>query len=163
MRLLIVGSGRCVWKDLEKLGFPDSPLEADVMAVNDMIMHYPYHLTHAYSLNKKMLDKWVEARRPAYSHLRKHCPKRSSSAERHNREIPAKSSGVNAVYCGLDLGYSEIVVCGVPLDNTGHYFDPPWIKTAFDRSAGHLLYCDFGENVFFMSGRASGERPDWLL
>ena len=137
-----------MWNDLNEL--PESP--ADVMAVNDMIIHYPYKLKHAYSLNKDMLDKWVAVRG---EQVRKHCPKTTK------RRGHVKSSGINAIYCGLDLGYDQIVVCGVPLDNAGHYFDPPWIKTAFDRNAGHLH--KFGESVYFMSGRASGERPDWLL
>jgi len=123
------------------------------MAVNDMIVHYPYPIVHAHSINRQMLQAWTETRRPKNKNLKKHC----------FRWPGVKSSGLNAVYCGLDLGYSEIVVCGVPLDNSGHYFDPPWLQTAFDRNAGHLSGCSFDENVYFMSGRASGERPVWLL
>ena len=37
---------------------------------------------------------------------------------------------------GLGLGYSKIYLCGVPLDNGPHYFDPPWTHTNFERSGG---------------------------
>ena len=131
MNLLIVGSGRCVWDDLAKVDLPE-----DIMAVNDMIVHFPYKLKYAYSLNREMLKNWVA--------LRKDSPIQLS-----NRKPKIKSSGVNAVFCGLDLGYEKITVCGIPFDNSGHYFEPPWIKTAFER---HEII-KFDERVTFVSGR----------
>jgi hypothetical protein len=145
VKLLIVGSGRCVWDDLEKIGFPDNPPNSIVMAVNDMIVHYPYRVDHAYSLNRSMLDKWIAARRYNTGPIIKHSPKTNK------RRSGVKSSGINAVYCGLDLGYEQIIVCGVPLDNSGHYFEPEWMKSRFDRGAGHLV--KFDENIKFVSGR----------
>src|SRR5210317_799143 len=135
-RLLIVGSGRCVWDDLESIGYPDNPPALDIMAVNDMIVHYPYPIKYAYSLNREMLDKWISVRKYNTGPIIKHHPRTVK------RISGAKSSGVNAVYCGLYLGYTEILVCGVPLDNSGHYFNPPWEVTRFDRNAGHLRYFD---------------------
>jgi len=29
------------------------------------------------------------------------------------------------------LGYDKIVLAGIPLDNSGHYFEPPWRKSNF--------------------------------
>ena len=136
MRLIIVGTARCVWDDLSRSNL----LSADIMAINDMICHYPFHLDYAFSLNKEMLNNWVEARQFP------------GKPEKHSKHVPhVKSSGMNAVYCGLDLGYDEIIVCGVPLDNSGHYFDPPWKKTRFNRNAGQK----FDERVTFVSGRCS--------
>jgi len=164
MRLIIVGSGRCVWDDLEQL----LPIECDVMAVNDAIMHYPYKLTHAYSIDNSMLNEWVAARRPWHKKLdglvRKHCMFKCPNAERQILKVHA-NSGINAIHRGLDLGYTEIIVCGVPVDNSGHYFDPPWIETNYDKEKDHLHYChapEFEGKVYFMSGRASGKKPAWL-
>ena len=35
------------------------------------------------------------------------------------------SSALPACYVGLALGYESILLAGVPLDDTGHFFDPP--------------------------------------
>ena len=173
MRLIIVGSGRCVWDDLALIGFPRQPKE-DVMAVNDMIMHFPYPIQHAYSIDNSRLNEWLAARRPWYSRadgvVRKHCIFKCPGAEKQDLKVHA-NSGINAVYCALDLGYTEITVCGVPVDNTGHYFDPPWVETNYERLGtestkyilgDHIKYCDFDERVYFISGRASGKKPSWF-
>lgn len=165
-RLVIVGSGRCVWDDLEQL----LPVTCDVMAVNDMIMHYPDKLTHAYSNDFDMLNNWVAARRPMFKQLdgkvRTHCCFPCPGAEIHNVKGHG-SSGLNAIYVGLELGYDEIIVCGVPLDNNGHYFDAPWIRTNFENEiptkkrpgADQIRFWSraketvFKGKVFSMSGR----------
>jgi len=150
MRLIIVGSGRCVWDDLDLI-----PIDSDVMAVNDMIMHFPFKLTHAYSVDQYMLNAWVQARRPEYKKrdgkIRLHCPFPCENAELQDLKVQA-NSGINAIYCALDLGYTDIKVCGVPLSSEGHYFDPPWVKTPYE-TTDHLQYCNFDERVEFMSGR----------
>jgi len=131
-KLLIVGSGRCVWDDLLKV----NPLHFDVMAVNDMIIHYPGPLKHAYSNDWKMLPHWVNARRPRYV---KDWGRPISHTCHGNKSWPWPGHGtssLNAVYTGLALGYSEIVIAGVPLDDGGHYFDPPWVKTNFTKEVG---------------------------
>ena len=43
------------------------------------------------------------------------------------------TSSLNGCYTGLALGYDEIVLCGAPLDDSGHYFDPPTWHTNFVR------------------------------
>ena len=166
MRLVIVGSSRCVWDDLEQL----LPVTCDVMAVNDMIMHYPGKLAHAYSNDFDMLNNWVAARRPMFKQLdgkvRAHCCFPCSGAEIHNVKGHG-SSGLNAIYVGLELGYDHITVCGVPLDNNGHYFDAPWIRTNFENEiptrnrpgADQIRFWSraketvFKGKVFSMSGR----------
>jgi len=177
VRLIIVGSGRCVWDDLEKL----LPIECDVMAVNDAIMHYPYKLTHAYSIDNSMLNEWVAARRPWYKKLdgvvRKHCLFKCPGAEKQELKVHA-NSGLNSVYCALDLGYTEIVVCGVPLDNSGHYWGAHWEKSNYEeedktrkrpRSDQIMLWKEakatvFEGRVFSMSGRTRDilGLPPWL-
>lgn len=122
--LVIVGSGRSVWADLH-----DAP-EGDCMAVNDAIMHVPKPLKHAYSNAAEMLPHWLGARREDLKKRDKatgvhHC--RTFWQSGHYWPWPGHgTSTLNAVYTGIALGYSPIVICGVPLDNTGHYFDPPW-------------------------------------
>jgi hypothetical protein len=37
-------------------------------------------------------------------------------------------SGLFAAQVGICLGYEQIILCGVPQDNSGRFFDPPWVK-----------------------------------
>lgn len=161
MKLIIVGSGRNVWDDLEKLW----PVDCDVMAVNDSIMHYPENLRYAYSNDFEMLPKWVEARRPTFkqkdTNLEMHCCFPCKGAKVHEVGIHA-NSGLCAAVVSLELGYNEIILCGIPQDNEGHYFDAPWERTNYENSVGrrfspdHIRYWSnpmFKNKVFSMSGR----------
>jgi len=166
--LLIAGSARCVWQDIKT--FYKSNLYHDVMCVNDVGMHFPGRVDHWYSNDSRMIQRWRAARRPRYT-------------REHDREMPPVthscfggadyrwpwpghgSSGLNAVYTGLALGYQRIVLAGIPLDNSGHYFDPPWVKGNFvsevpDRKGAPKYWQMAAREVFHgrvrsMSGRTA--------
>ncbi len=132
--LLIVGSSRGVWEELDQ-NYPNDGIyykTPDVMCLNDMVMHFPGRVTHAYSNDNHMLPSWVAARRPRF----KKDFSESIHAHSCNGGWPWPghgSSGLNAVYTGLALGYDSITIAGVPLDDSGHYFDPLWKKTNFTK------------------------------
>lgn len=143
-KLLIVGGARCVWDDLLKIDRSDF----DIMCVNDIIMHYPEDVKHGYSNDFRMLPKWIEARRPGLN----------TGIIPHSCFGPSSwpwpghgNSGLNACYTGLGLGYSEIVLAGMPMDDSGHYFDPPWIKTNYSNLSHY--WTNAFRNVF--EGRVS--------
>ena len=131
----IIGSARCVWQDIEKAGLANNDDNTfDVMCVNDMIMHFPGRMEHAYSNNHGYLPKWIFARRDQYLTRWEH------RTHTHSNKVGGKwtwpwpghgTSGLNAVYTAIALGYTDIRLCGIPLDNTGHYFEPPWGKSNF--------------------------------
>ena len=145
-KLIIVGSGRCVWDDLEKLW----PITDDVMCINDVIMHYPGVIHHCFSCDGPMLKNWWNARRPTHKNYHQSSPQFHTV----NNTMPVGkdvkkwdwkgggTSGLGACFVGLWLGYDDIILCGVPIDNSGHYFDPDWEKTNFQReianSEGHI-------------------------
>lgn len=153
--LLIIGSGRCVWNDLIKV---NQTLDWDVCCINDIIMHYPGYITHAYSNDHHTLNKWVDARRPRYRmDFKENILKHTCQVGRNDHFVwpfPGHgTSALNACYLGIALGYSNIVLAGVPLDNSGHYFDPPWCVTNFINEVperdGELRYWkDAKENIF---------------
>ena len=140
--LVICASGHSIWADLEKVpGYIKDKWEQsfDIMAVNDAGMHIPHRLKHWYS-NDAWIKRWRPARR-----------ERFGENDTTNEDIKLHScfgivinwgwpgggtSSLNAVMTGLALGYEKIYLCGVPLDDNGHYFDPPWVKTNFSRSGG---------------------------
>lgn len=132
-QLVIVGSGRCVWDDLADA----CPQNGHVMCLNDMIMHLPMKVDHAYSNDHHMLPRWIQARRP------RHVIDYDDSIRMHTCEPGVGEmfvwpwpghgdSGLGACYTAIALGYERIVLAGVPCDNNGHYFDPPFIKTNYE-------------------------------
>jgi len=128
-RLVIVGSGRCVWDDLEKL----YPITADVMCINDMIPFYPGDIHHICSFDGPMLAKWWDARRPPYKKMfpmipRWHTADNGMPVGRKAEVWEFKgggTSGLLACVVGLNIGYENIVLCGVPIDNSGHFWEAP--------------------------------------
>lgn len=138
-----------------------------MMCVNDVVMHFPGPVKHFFTLDHAMLPKWVAARRPR---LRKEFggPKYSHTCNFnllgvYNWDLPGHgTSSLNAVLCGLKMGYDKIVICGVPLDNGPHYFSPPWEVNNFENQTqdrdGLPRYWGihlekFKDRVFSMSGR----------
>jgi hypothetical protein len=173
--LVICGGGRTVWDDLGRIPDWDN---CSSMAINDAIMYYPERLDHAYSndcvvngINDRMLLKWYAARRPENKQKDTGTQLHSCFGEgvpgvRHWDIKGHGTSGLNAVYVGLGLGYEKIILCGIPLDNDGHFFDPPWKSTNFLREVAskrpgpdqvrfwtHARDTVFGGKVFSMSGR----------
>lgn len=136
VKLIVVGSGRGAWDDLGKAG------SGDVMCINDMIMHYPGDVHHICSCDGPMLSKWWAARRPPYKKMfpvnpRFHTVDNDQTGLDKNIELwpfsGGGTSGLFACFVGLGLGYDEIVLCGVPIDNSGHYWEDPNGKTNFQR------------------------------
>lgn len=181
-KLLIVASGRCVWDDLAHLakkarhGLEAIRWDGDVMAVNDIGMHLPVRIAHWYSNDGYMLPHWHSARRPEF---REHLDDRPTQ---FHSFLPKDSgawkwpwpghggSGLQAVYTGLGLGYDEILIAGMPADDSGHYFDPPWVHTTFSRQVPPQV--DDEENRWWKTARTkmfegrvkslSGRTKAWL-
>lgn len=168
-RCVVAASGHSVYYDLADMGWRTSQESWDVITVNDMIMHFPGAVEHAYSNDRRMLPRWIQARRPGFVeefglpqhvHTLRHGLRWSWPFPGHG------TSTLNAVYLALTLGYDPVVICGAPLDNRGHYFDAPWVETKFEKEVsltpgGQMQYWAgakakwFGNKVFAMSGRTA--------
>lgn len=139
--LVVCASGHSIWDDLQKVGLKGSyEQNFDIMAVNDAGMHIPYKLSHWYSNDVSMLPFWRKARRPRFGENE---TKEEIKLHSCNTFVGIDwgwpgggTSTLNAVMTGLALGYDKIYICGAPLDDGRHYFDPPWAKTNFSRSGG---------------------------
>ena len=73
------------------------------------------------------------------------------------------TSGLFACFVGLLLGYTRIVLAGIPCDNTPHYFDPLPYGGKLDRESPAALWLWARDHVFH--GRVtslSGRTRDWL-
>lgn len=127
--LLIVGGGRCVWDDFDKLG---RRWDGDILTINDITQHFPLKVKHCYSNDSKMVPRWISARRPRYRILFEETIIPHSCNEGDVNKWPFRGGGSSAfIAClvGLGMGYDQITLIGCPLDNSGHYFDPPWVET----------------------------------
>ena len=141
-KLAIAADGHNVWEDFEKLGFKSTRGRGkverdgwDIMTVNKMVETLPGHIEHAYSNEPRLLKKFIDARRNEYS------KEFSGPSHTHSGNKGAKwiwphggwgTSGLGACIVAIGLGYSEIVICGMPLDNGPHNGEPPWRKCRFE-------------------------------
>jgi len=154
--LVVLGTAACVWGDY----YNAQPTNEDVMAINDIGMHFE-NTKHWYSNDARMLRNWNSARRPNFTtipilHTNDGGSTNQTQGMTVHSDLVGGNSGINAVLCGLKLGYDKIIVCGIPLDNSPYYFNPA--QTAhYDNDAEirqwqrHLPLLK--GKVFSMSGR----------
>lgn len=151
--VVVCGGARCLWDDLERLGCASkkdmgSVAHAlyDFMTVNSLGETFPGFIAHWFSNSPREIKAFANARR---SDLLSSFDKRAEkptilhTMARDIGDVTAKnpirwpwpghgSSGLNAVYTALGLGYREVILAGIPSDDSGHYFDPPWRETNFE-------------------------------
>ena len=136
---LVVGGARCVWNDIR-------PFHAeyggkfggkfDVICVNDVGMHFPGPVKHLYSNNHLFLEKWKSARRDQFVSTYGAIKLTHSQQQGGNVTWPwpgSGTSGLGAVYTALALGYDPVIICGIPLDDSGHYFDMSETRSSFTK------------------------------
>lgn len=140
--IMICGGASCVWQDIAHflrwryhVGPEMLPPLVHMMTVNDLAMHLPLPLHHAYANSWQELECWIQARRIEYrrideraavrTHVHSGHPSTSNEMERWPWPLHG-TSGLNAVYTAIALGYDEIVLCGIPLDSSPHYWQAPW-------------------------------------
>lgn len=178
-RLLILGGAACVWDDVERLGAAKPgrsnvvKFDGDIMCVN-MAGLFVETFQHWYSNDGKWLLRLHAARRPEWAKMypgpiRLHSCMPCGGVEHWDWNAQG-SSGLNAVKVGLALGYGEIILCGIPLDDGPHVGDPPWKACNFTREVAAQV--DSDENRFWKSARLtefggrvksmSGRTREWL-
>lgn len=173
--LIICGDAACVWDDLERFGCRSDRGRGgvakdgwDFLAVNKMVETFPGVIEHCYSNAAHLLPVFKASRRQEYA---KEFP---SKLQTHSCQDGATwrwpwpgtgSSSLGGTLTGLALGYTPIVLCGIPLDDGPHNGEPPWRRTKFASSEvadGHdwLQARDvaFQGRVKSMSGRTR----EWL-
>jgi len=143
-RLIICGSGRCLWDDLHACTFTPTPT-IDTMAIKQAGMHLPFRPTHWAGAHGERFQFMVPLRYEGYYfrgmdngqrqvHTQKlgviiHSDKQWPLVD-HVWSVPRLigTSALFGVRVAIALGYEDILLCGVPLDNTGRYYDAPWNK-----------------------------------
>lgn len=137
--LIILGGGRSVWDDYVRL--KDKGFTGQIMAVNDIGMYFDQPIEHWVSLHPDHLRAWAQLR------MKHSLPMpRLLHTNRHTHDINvcwdlqpyAPFSGLYAAQVGLSLGYNMMVMCGVPQDGKGRFFDPPWMDNTEHADSNQL-------------------------
>ncbi len=181
--LIVCGDAACVWDDLERFGARQNAGQGSVgksgfhvMTVNKLVEVFPGRIHHSYSNQPHLLNKFIEARRGEYR------MEFGGPEHTHSCNEGAKwrwpwggqgTSGLGAVLVGVGLGYDQIVLCGLPLDNGPHNGEPHWRKCHFavSEAAGPKGIVN-GENSHWKRARElafegkvrsmSGRTAEWL-
>lgn len=183
-KLAVVGDAACVWDDLERLGCRSEHRfgsvahhnsEFDFMTVNKIVEVFPGQIEHAYSNEAMLLRKFIAARRNEYEGIFKGPIHTHSCTEGADHRWPwcgQGTSALGATIAGVGLGYDQVVLCGIPLDDGPHNGEPPWRRTRFATSEaasaantnkpemhwGRAIKEGFDGKVKSMSGRTR----EWL-
>ena len=176
--LLVMGSGRTatldkrpgakvyetVWDDFDKV----RPWKGEIMCVNDSGMHLHDRVRHWVTLHPEYMPGWMAFRR-GHLYGSGDQPMTHSNKAKPGVDVTwnmgqlGGTSGLYACFVGLMLGYTEIVLAGVPMTGSGHYFDPPWYGSPFDDRASEIVWQWAIKNVF--EGRVtslSGNTRKWM-
>jgi hypothetical protein len=162
--LLILGGGSTVWADFARV----RPWPGEIMAVNDIGQYLHEPLRHWVSLHPEFFPGWTYFRQ-------KHLYSPGHDLTTHSQKSAAcvsctwavqnigGSSGLFASFIALMLGYERVVLAGIPMDNTQHFFDPPWYGHDLGDRANEIVWREardqhFGGRVQSLSGRTR----EWL-
>jgi hypothetical protein len=140
--LLVCGSGRTLFPDLEALGVTsrhDLADRFDVMAINDAGLAIPECQHWATYHSEKMLH-WLMLRKmrmrngviePDFMGTVTHSQRAKPGVKRvHVFQQAGGTSAFFGVQVGLEkLNYDRIILCGCPMAGTGRFLDSPWAKT----------------------------------
>lgn len=142
--VVVCGDARCIWDDLERFGCADKSMRGKVwksgwhfMLVNKVVETFPGDAEHAFSNEPNTLMRFMQARRCEY--VREF----NVPQQTHSISPGCKwtwpwgghgTSGLGAVLTALALGYDQVVLAGMPLDDGPHNGEPPWRRSAFASS-----------------------------
>jgi len=168
--LVILGGAACVWDDLllfnNTLGLQ---LRPDYMAVNDIGQYWQNPLAHWVTLHPEYMPGWMRFRLGHYyGDGRKpivHSARPDPGVDVH-WDVPTSggTSGLFGCLVALALGYEKIILVGMPMDNSHHFFDPPWQSNAsFEDNPNKLEWIGAKDRIFKDKVRSmSGRTRQWL-
>jgi len=127
---IVLGTSRKAWTDLdEALELFKSERDYDIIAINDIAHQMRRPIAHIVSLHKEILGplrqiRQVKMQDMEHVHTHGHRPYEGVDFVWGSIATSGGTSGLFAVKAAVAMGYSKIVVAGVGIDKTGHYYDP---------------------------------------
>jgi hypothetical protein len=169
---LITGDGHCLPKDVKE--FESWGIPHDVIAVNRSLLYFERPVQHWASIDNEetiwftqnVSEKVIPPGRPIFRHTIGSCrgydfwwvaghPK---DANEYAKLQWAGNSGYFGILIAQEMGYKRIVIAGMPLDNSPHWYDgedvpgPNWIGFAYQQWMDYKMLCPKAESVRSMSG-----------
>ena len=148
-----------MWDDLEAA--QKILTEFDVAAVNDAGVEFSGHLSFWATLHQEKFAIWQRHR--AQRRRDMGClmvSRRKHANTRIDRVVPERwrgSSGLYAVQVAMTLGYTRMVLCGIPMDKTPHFFrNEAWQAASRYRLGWKDAVSEIHEHVRSMSGWTRG-------
>lgn len=172
--LVILGGARCVWNDVK---FVENLLPRERchhMAVNDIGAYWHYELTHWVSLHPMYMSGWRKFRMGhGYgngAHVFTHSFRMPSGNNYPDIDFwwdidfGGGTSGMFGCFVAFGLGYSKVILAGIPMDGSGHFFDAPWYKTPeLEGHSEKTVWTEAARGRFNNRVKsASGNTRDWL-
>ena len=154
--VIIMGSARCLYDDLSHL-----PYQGDVMAVNWAGLLYPMNKRHWVSLHPEEIPHYLgldKTNRLQKDHIFTHSTRDAEVVwDFDDPEIGNGTSSLFATLVALALGYTPVVLAGVPLDGTGNLYHPPdYLINSWADGSSHDKWLEyrplFVNRVFSLSG-----------
>jgi len=146
--LVVVGCAECVWDDISSVSFNGK----DVLVLSDMGMFFPGTITHWASCHPNIIvgGKLVRDQRRYHEDFLSHIPDYAAPKIGDvTWTIPklAGTSGMFGTLIGIGLGYTKIILAGIPLNRSGHFWNPK-IKVKFDKSGIRLSWQQISQKIF---------------
>lgn len=133
--VVVLGTGRTVWDDSKRF----NQRGYGVVTINNMTLHYREKIDHSCSMHPEEPELWRKLRITydrdpvflTHSHSNGHS---KTNFNWHIERGGSGTSGLFAVMLALALGYEKVVLCGIPLDDQGHFYDPPGFRDGVFKS-----------------------------
>lgn len=168
--VVVCGDAACVWNDLERFGCRSGNsvyrYGYNLITVNALVSSFPGRIDHAYCNSGARLNAFIRARRDEYAN---EFPPPVTHSRTGETDFTwpwhgGGTSGLGAILTALALGYSRIVLAGMPLDNGPHNGEPPWRATHIAGEASDGGHWERARQLAF-KGRVkslSGRTREWL-
>lgn len=126
---LVVGSAPCLWDDLDKYMSMSSFNKADIALVNlSALSFFRDKATYLITLHPELASSIKTLRNNRSSeYLVCHSTKCEEGVD-FAWSIPDPQYGFSGFFAArilVSMGYSKVVLCGCPNNNTGHFYDDP--------------------------------------
>ncbi len=139
--LVLMGGADCIWHDLQGIAamfdksfgplWEQGMIPAHYMAVNDIGAYWQGELHHWLTLHPNYMPGWMKFRMGHNFGLGHGVETHSNKPWEGIDNVWAiansgGSGGLFACLVALALGYNRIILAGMPIDESRHFFDAPW-------------------------------------
>lgn len=154
-RLLVLGGASCVWDDIEAVMKAYGTLDGfKICAINDIGAKFNGRIDYWASLHPEKMLNWMNERvgNQDYATVA-HLPYKLGKQHFIVKDWGG-SSGLFAAKFGIEQGFEKIILCGVPMNPTPHFFGgPDWKEADAFWTAWQPKKAELQGRVFSMSGR----------